>query len=108
MEYSGGGAPTFPHAADYSLTIAYLKAIEAAGTDNADAVREELGKMKIDDFFAKGGYIREDGLLIHDMYLLKVKQGAEDPWDVADVSRTISGEDAFFSLEDGGCGLVSQ
>jgi branched-chain amino acid transport system substrate-binding protein len=73
MKYSNGAAPTFPHAADYSLTIAYLNAIKAAGTDDADAVREQLGKMKIDDFFAKGGQIREVGLLVHDMYLLEVQ-----------------------------------
>ena len=105
-KFSNGAAPTFPHAADYSLTMAYLKAIKAAGTDNADAVRAELGKMKIDDFFAKGGYIRQDGLLIHDMYLLKVKQPKDGPWDVAEVVRTIPGKDAYFSLAQGGCPLV--
>lgn len=107
MKYSNGAAPTFPHAADYSLTMAYLKAIEAAGTDDPDAVRAELGKMKIDDFFAKGGTIRQDGLLMHDMYLLQVQDNAGgDPWDVAKVVRTIPGSDAYFSLADGGCPLV--
>lgn len=106
-KFSGGEAPTFPHAADYSLTMAYLKAIEAAGTDDPDKVRAELGKMKIDDFFAKGGTIRPDGLLEHDMYLLKVKDGGTDPWDVADVVRTIPGNEAYASLADGGCPLVN-
>ncbi|MEJ2625652.1 MAG: ABC transporter substrate-binding protein [Pseudolabrys sp.] len=108
MKFSDGAAPTFVHAADYSLTMAYLKAIKAAGTDNADAVRAELGKMKIDDFFANGGHIRQDGLLIHDMYLLKVKGSAQskDPWDVANVVRVIPGKDAYASLKDGGCPLV--
>ena len=107
MKYSKGEAPTFPHAADYSLTIAYLKAIEAAGTDDADAVREQLGKMKIDDFFAKGGHIRPDGVLEHTMYLLKVKdKQASDPWDVADVVREIPGDQAFLSMDKGGCPLV--
>ncbi|QPM90591.1 ABC transporter substrate-binding protein [Pseudooceanicola algae] len=106
MEFSGGAAPTFPHAADYSLTMAYLNAIKAAGTDDPDKVRAELGKQPIDDFFAKGGMIREDGLLVHDMYLLKVKSGGSDPWDVADVVRTIPGDEAYASLENGGCPLV--
>lgn len=105
-KFSNGAAPTFPHAADYSLTMAYLKAIKAAGTDDPDAVRAELGKMKIDDFFAKGGMIRKDGLLVHDMYLLKVKDGGTDPWDVAEVVRTIPGKDAYASLADGGCKLA--
>jgi branched-chain amino acid transport system substrate-binding protein len=106
MKYSNDAAPTFVHAADYSLTMAYLKAIEAAGTDNADAVREQLGKGKIDDFFAKGGMIRQDGLLVHDMYLLQVQEGASDPWNVAKVVRTIPGDEAYASLADGGCPLV--
>ncbi|MCY0146161.1 ABC transporter substrate-binding protein [Hoeflea sp. G2-23] len=105
-KYSNGAAPTFVHAADYSLTMAYLKAVEAAGTDDSDKVRAELGKMKIDDFFAKGGQIREDGLLVHDMYLLKVKDGGTDPWDVAEVARTIPGNEAYPALADSGCPLV--
>ncbi len=107
-KFSNGAAPTFPHAADYSLTIAYLNAIKAAGTDDPDAVREQLGKMKIDDFFAKGGTIRQDGLLLHDMYLLSVKTDGKDPWDVAEVTRTIPADQAYSSLKEGGCPLVSQ
>jgi branched-chain amino acid transport system substrate-binding protein len=108
MKFSNGAAPTFVHAADYSLTLAYLNAIKAAGTDDPDAVRAQLGKTKIDDFFAKGGEIRADGLLVHDMYLLKVKGSAEskDPWDVANVVREIPGKDAYASLAEGGCPLV--
>lgn len=105
---SNNAAPTFVRAADYSLTIAYLNAIKAAGTDDADAVREQLGKMKIDDFFAKGGQIREDGILIHDMYLLTVKQDGKDEWDVANVTQTIPGDTAYASLEDAGCPLVGK
>ncbi len=107
MAASNNAAPTFVHAADYSLTMAYLQAIKAAGTDDADAVREQLGKMKIDDFFAKGGQIRKDGLLVHDMYLLKVKDKATDnPWDVADVVSTIPGDQAYPSLAKGGCAMA--
>ncbi len=109
-KFSNGAAPTFVHAADYSGTMAYLEAVKAAGTDNADAVRAELGKMKINDFFAKDAHIRQDGVLMHNMYLLKVKSVADpkNPWDVADVVREIPGKDAFFSLADSGCPLVKQ
>ncbi len=106
MKYSNGAAPTFVHAADYSLTMAYLKAVKAAGTDDPDAVRAELGKMKIDDFFAKGGQIRPDGLLEHDMYLVQVQDATKDPWDVVKVVQTIPGSQAYASLKDGGCPLV--
>jgi branched-chain amino acid transport system substrate-binding protein len=106
--YSHGAAPTFTRAADYSLTMAYLEAVKAAGTDNPDAVRAELGKMKINDFFAKGGYIRPDGLLMHDMYLLKVQQPKDGKWDVAKVVATIPADVAYPSLKnDGGCPLVN-
>jgi branched-chain amino acid transport system substrate-binding protein len=106
MKYSNGAAPTFVHAADYSLTMAYLKAVKAAGTDDPDAVRAQLGKEKIDDFFAKGGHIRADGLLEHDMYLVQVQDAKNDPWDVAKVVQTIPGNEAYASLKDGGCALV--
>ncbi|MBP1849552.1 ABC transporter substrate-binding protein [Rhizobium halophytocola] len=108
MKYSNGAAPTFVHAADYSLTLAYLNAIKAAGTDDSDAVRAELSKQKIDDFFAKGGMIRKDGLLEHDMYLVQVQEGAEDPWNVAKVVRTIPGNEAYASLKDGGCAMAQE
>jgi len=106
-KFSNGAAPTFSHAADYSLTMAYLKAVQTVGTDNTDAVRAQLGKMKINDFFAKGGQIRKDGLLVHDMYLLQVQDAKGDPWNVAKVVRTIPGNEAFASLKDGGCALVN-
>jgi branched-chain amino acid transport system substrate-binding protein len=108
MKYSNGAAPTFPHAADYSLTMAYLNAVKAAGTDDPDKVREEMGKAPINDFFAKGGQIRQDGLLVHDMYLLQVQDAKDDPWDVAKVVQTIPGDQAYASLADGGCPLVTQ
>src|SRR5699024_7724235 len=64
---NGGTTPTFPHAALYSATTAYLNAVKTAGTDESDAVRKTIGNKPIDDFFAKGGTIRDDGLLEHDM-----------------------------------------
>lgn len=102
---NGGTTPTFPHAAIYSATTAYLKAVEAAGTDESDAVREAIGNKPIDDFFAKGGMIRDDGLLQHDMYLLKVKKpdASNGEWDVATVERTIPGDQAYPSLAESGC-----
>lgn len=102
-KFSGNAAPTGPHAALYSATTAYLNAIKAAGTDNSDAVRKTLGEMKIDDFFAKGGYIRPDGMLIHDMYLLKVKTGGKSEWDLAEVVATIPKEEAYVLAKDSEC-----
>jgi len=104
----GGTTPTFPHAALYSSTMAYLKAVKAAGTDESDAVRKAMGNKPIDDFFAKGGEIRDDGLLVHDMYLLKAKKPSESDsrWDLATVERTVAGDQAYPSLADSGCAAV--
>jgi branched-chain amino acid transport system substrate-binding protein len=106
--FSNGAAPTFIHAADYSLTMTYLKAIKAAGTDEPNAVRAELGKMKINDFFTNDGAIRPDGLLLHTMYLLQVHTPKDGPWDVAQVMRAIPGDQAYPTLKDSGCPLVGQ
>lgn len=110
LKFSDGAAPTFPHAALYSATMAYLNAIKAAGTDNSDAVRAQLGKMTINDFFAKGGHIRPDGVLDHSMYLLKVKSPdqSHSKWDVAKVVRTIPGDQAFEPLDQSSCPLVKK
>jgi branched-chain amino acid transport system substrate-binding protein len=105
-EFSGNAAPTGPHAALYSSTTAYLKAIEAAGTDDTDTVRTKLGEMKIDDFFAKGGSIRADGVLLHDMYMLKVKADGKDEWDLSEVIATIPSEQAYMTAEASECSLL--
>ena len=105
--YSHGAAPTFPHAADYSLTMAYLNAVKAAGTTDPDKVRAELGKAPINDFFAQGGRIEANGLLVHNMYLLKVDQGPDGVWDVAKVVRTIPGDVAYPSVAASGCKVVA-
>lgn len=105
---SNNAAPTFPHAADYSLTIAYLNAVKAVGSTDPDKVREQLGRAPIDDFFARGGRIRADGLLEHDMYLVKVKSAPAGSWDVATVEQTIPGNVAYPPVERSGCPLVSK
>ena len=69
--------PTSAHAAVYSATRHYLRAIEAAGTDEAKAVMAKMREMPINDFFAKNGKLREDGRMVHDMYLVEVKTPSE-------------------------------
>lgn len=107
-KFSGNAAPTGPHAAVYSGTMAYLNAVKAAGTDNSDAVRAKLGEMKINDFFAKGGSIRADGMLLHDMYLMKVKSNPKSEWDLAEVVARIPKEDAYVSPENSECAALKR
>ena len=102
-----GAAPTMVQAGLYSATMNYLKAVEAAGTDDGDAVRAQLGKMKIDDMFAKG-QIRKDGLFQHSMYLAKAKKPSESKsdWDLMSIEREIPGDQAFMSIAEGSCSLA--
>ena len=102
--------PTMVDAGVYSSTLAYLKAVEAAGTDEADAVRAELGDMKINDFFVKDGSIEPNGLMPHDMYLVRVKQPSESegPWDLLEVVSTIPADQAYIATEDSACPLLGE
>ena len=85
--------PSSIQAADYSATLHYLQAVKATGTDDADKVMAQMKKTKINDMFAKGGYIREDGRMVHDMYLMQVKKPdkSNEPWDYYNVVETIQG-----------------
>lgn len=99
--------PSELQAADYSATTSYLKAVQAAGTTDADKVMAQLKQTKIDDFYAKGAYIRADGVLIHDMYLVEVKKPSESkrPWDYYKVVQTIPGEQAYTTKQESHCAL---
>jgi branched-chain amino acid transport system substrate-binding protein len=103
-------APTMIQAGMYGATLHYLKAIRAAGTDEAKAVMERMRASPVDDFMTKQGHIRPDGRLVRDMYLLQVKTPAESkgPWDYMKVLATIPGEQAFRPLSEGGCPLVGR
>jgi branched-chain amino acid transport system substrate-binding protein len=98
--------PTSLQAADYSAVTTYLKAVQAAGSTDSDKVMDQLHKIKIDDFYAKG-YIRQDGSMIHDMYLMQVKTPAEskEPWDYYKIVATIPGEQAFDTKAESRCAL---
>jgi branched-chain amino acid transport system substrate-binding protein len=99
--------PSSVQAADYSVTQTYLKAIKAIGSDDSDKVLAQMHKTKINDMYAKGGYIRPDGRMVHDMYLMQVKTPAEskEPWDYYNVAATIKGEEAFTTKAESKCAL---
>jgi branched-chain amino acid transport system substrate-binding protein len=105
-----GAMPTQAQAAVYSAVRHYLRAVVAAGTDEAKAVMAKMRDMPVDDFFANSGRLREDGRLLHDMYFAQVKTPEEstEPWDYYKILGSISADQAFRSLADGGCPLVKQ
>ena len=69
--------PNMIHAGAYSSTLHYLQAVKAAGTVEAGAVMKMMKATPINDFFAHDGRIREDGRMVHDMYLFEVKKPSE-------------------------------
>ncbi len=99
--------PSSIQAADYSVALNYLQAVKATGTDDADKVLAHMRKTKVNDVFAKGGYIREDGRMVHDMYLMQVKSPdkSTEPWDYYNVAQVIKGEDAFTTKAESKCVL---
>ncbi|MBA2780707.1 ABC transporter substrate-binding protein [Billgrantia kenyensis] len=104
-----GSMPTMVHAGLYSSTLHYLQAVDAIGTDEAQAVRQQMADTPIDDIFATCGYIREDGRMVHDMYLVEVKtpEESQNEDDLFRVVRTIPAEEAFRPLSDSKCHLVA-
>ena len=99
--------PTDVQAADYSATMTYLKAVAAVKSTDADKVMEYLKKTPINDFYAKGGVIRPDGRMVHEMYLVQVKSLAESkkPWDYLNIVKKIPGDQVFTAKADSKCAL---
>jgi branched-chain amino acid transport system substrate-binding protein len=99
--------PSSLQAADYSATLQYLNAVKAINSDDPDKVLAQMRKTKVNDVFAKGGYIREDGRMVHDMYLMQVKtpEQSTEPWDYYNVVETIKGDAAWTAKADTKCPL---
>ena len=102
--------PTSAQAGVYSSVTHYLKAVKAAGTTDPDAVMKVMRATPINDMFAKGGRIREDGRMVHDMYLFEVKKPSESKAKSDDYKllATVPGNEAFQSLELSRCPLVKK
>jgi branched-chain amino acid transport system substrate-binding protein len=102
--------PNMAQAGIYSATTHYLKAVAAAGTDATQPVIEKMRATPINDFFVKNGTIREDGRMVHDMYLYEVKKPAESKgaWDYYKPVAEIPADQAFLPLAESKCPLVKK
>src|SRR6201985_291773 len=102
--------PTMTHAGVYSAVSHYLKAVKAVGNDARQAVLAKMREMPVDDFFSRGGTIRKDGRMAHDMLLVQVKSPEESkyPWDYYKVLATLPADQAFRPLSESECPLVKQ
>ncbi len=102
--------PTMDHAGYYSATMQYLNAVKAVGSTDADLVMAQLKRTKINDMFAKNGYVRADGLMVHTMYVMQVKTPAESkyPWDYYKIIKVLPGEEADGAQPDPACSLAKK
>ncbi len=102
--------PSMIQAGTYSGVMHYLKAVKAAGTSEAGAVMAKMKSTPINDFYTKNGVLRDDGLMVHDMYLFQVKtpEQSKSPWDLYTLKQVIPGSQAFASLADSKCPLVKK
>ncbi|UZE51213.1 ABC transporter substrate-binding protein [Rhodopseudomonas sp. P2A-2r] len=102
--------PTMIQTGVYGSVLHYLKAIKAAGTDDPAKVMAAMRAIPIEDTFVHGGKLREDGRVIRDMYLARVKKPSEskEPWDYLDIVKTVKGEDAFRPVSESKCPLLKK
>lgn len=105
-----GGAANMVQAGTYSAVLHYLKAVQAAGTEETNAVATKMRELPVNDFYTKNVRVREDGRVMRDMYLFEVKAPNESrgPWDYYKLVDRISGDHAYKSLAEGGCPLVKK
>jgi branched-chain amino acid transport system substrate-binding protein len=105
---NGGKYPTMVQAGVYSGMLHYLKAVEAAKTDDGTKVVAKMKELPTDDPLFGKGRIRADGRKVHPAYLVEVKKPSESkgPYDYYKVRSTIPADQAFRPEKDGGCALV--
>jgi len=102
--------PTMNQAGVYSAVTHYLKAIQAAGSDDTQSVMKKMRELPVNDFFARNGLVRADGRMVHDMYFMQVKEpkASTTPWDYYMVQRVVPGAEAFPPLAQSRCALVKK
>ena len=102
--------PSMIQAGDYSALSFYLNAVKATGSDDGDTVMKWMKSNKVNDMFAKNGYVREDGRMVHDMFLMEVKKPSESkgPWDYYKQIAVLPGEEVFTKLSESTCKLVKK
>ena len=102
--------PNLTTAGVYSATMHYLKAVQAAGTDDPKAVMAKMHEMPVNDMMTKNGKLREDGRLVRDMYLFQVKSPEESKSkdDIYKLLATVPGDEAYRPLKEGNCPLIKE
>ncbi len=110
MERSGGFIPNLVTAGTYASVLHYLKAVQAAGTDDGKAVAAKMREIPVNDFYNKNVQIRADGRVMHKTYLMKVKAPSASKYrgDFYQVLAEMSGDESFRPLSESQCPLVAK
>jgi branched-chain amino acid transport system substrate-binding protein len=105
-----GAMPTAYQAGVNSSLRHYFKAVAATNSVDPEIVIAQMRKTPVDDFFAQGGKVREDGRMVHDMYLMRIKKPEESKqkWDLYQYVATVAGDDAFRPMAEGGCPYLAK
>jgi branched-chain amino acid transport system substrate-binding protein len=105
-----GAMPTAYQAGVNSSLRHYFKAVAATNSVDPETVIAQMRKVPVDDFFAHGGKVREDGRMVHDMYLMRIKKPEESKqkWDLYEYLETVAGDDAFRPITEGGCPYLAK
>jgi branched-chain amino acid transport system substrate-binding protein len=104
------GMPGLPgHAATYSATLHYLNAVKAAGSRDTKPVLAKMRETPVRDAFTHNRVLREDGRMVHSMFLFEVKKLEESkaPWDHYKVLAEVPGDQAFRLIKGGNCPYVA-
>ncbi len=99
--------PNMVQASAYGAVMHYLNAVKAVGADDTAKVSAKMKETPVNDFMTKNGKVREDGRVVRDMYVFRVKAPAasKGEWDLYELLSTIPGEQAF-QKPDPACPLV--
>jgi branched-chain amino acid transport system substrate-binding protein len=105
-----GAMPTAYQAGVNSALRHYFKAVAATNSVDSETVIAQMRKTPVNDFFAQGGVVREDGRMVHDMYLMRIKKPEESKskWDLYEYLATVPGDQAFRPLSEGGCPYLAK
>ena len=106
----GGKYPSSDHAGVYAGVLHYLKAVDAAKTDDGTKVVAKMKELPTDDPLFGKGQVRADGRKIHPVHLFEVKKPSESkgPYDYYKVVQTIPADKAFRPIDQGNCPLVAK
>jgi branched-chain amino acid transport system substrate-binding protein len=105
-----GKFPTADQAATYSEVRHYLRSVAAARSSEPQPVLAKMRELPVDDAFAVNGHLREDGQMVHDLYLVRVKAPSEskEKGDYVSIVQELPGDAVFQSLAESTCPLVKK